>query len=294
MSRSRAARDLADNLRDIVGVEVRVSWENLRGRGGVWLVQWHDGPTVAAVRGHARRLVRWPLTMDALRFSRFHSAQATTAAMLCLADRGELPARPANATMMAESHLADTDTDTWAHLWAQAGELVEQANGDLYDIVALIRATVTKPRHDKRAPAPRPADRRQPAVTKPSHETLAPPRDGACRHCAAPLAPSRAGRPPSYCSPACRQAAHRAATAVTKPRHETTCAACETVFTTAPTGRPARHCSPTCRTRAWRRHAGHPQPTSAASDREALRTNGTRQRLSSKDTKVLDSLTINS
>jgi hypothetical protein len=62
--------------------------------------------------------------MTALRLSRFHSAQATTAAMLCLAGQGELPSRPANAIMMAENHLSDTDTDTdtWAHLWAQAGE----------------------------------------------------------------------------------------------------------------------------------------------------------------------------
>jgi hypothetical protein len=237
-SRSRAAGDLAHLLNSEVGIRVRVGWDNPSRRPGhgAWLVEWTDGPTVATMRGHAEDLVRYcrPLTITMLRFSRFPSPQASAAAMLALAHRGELPQRPASATLMAEHELCDTDTADWAHLWAHAGQLVEQADEDLYQVVALIHAAVTKPRDET------------PPETPPN----------TCQHCATPLAPTRSGRPGRYCGPACRQAAHRARHDVTKPRNETTCATCGRTFTPTGTGRPARHCSPACRTRAWRRTNG--------------------------------------
>jgi hypothetical protein len=256
-SRSRGARDLADLLSDKVGVDVRIGWENPSGRPGhgAWLVEWRDGPAVATMRGHAEDLAaRYcrPLTIAMLRFSRFRSDQAQTAAMLALAHHGELPELPALACLAADRELADTDTATWAHLWAhlwaQAGQLVEQADGDLYEVVALIHATVTKPRHETPPEPPRP-----------SHDPDGDAPPGACQHCAAPLAPpGRAGRPGRYCGPACRQAAHRAGIGgdVTKPRHETTCVTCGRTFTPTSVGRPPRHCSPACRTRAWRHTKG--------------------------------------
>ena len=189
------------------------------------------------MRSLAADLVRYcrPLDASVLRFSRYHSSRAAAAALLHLAARGELPERPASAAMMAEHELADTDAAAWTHLWAQAGHLAQQADGDLYAIVALVHATVTKP-HDETPPAP-------PVV--------------ACRRCATPLPLPSTGRPAHFCGLRCRQAAHRAASAVTKPRHETACATCGRTFITSVTGRPARHCSPACRTRTWRSRANH-------------------------------------
>jgi hypothetical protein len=237
-SRSRAATNLAYHLTDKVGTDVRVSWDNPSGRPGhgAWLVEWTDGPTVATMRGHAEDLVRYcrPLAIGMLRLSRLTTRQAWAAAMLALAHRGQLPQRPASAVAAAEHELSDTDTANWHHLWSHAGELVEQADHGLYQIVALIHATVTKPRHET------------PPQTTP----------GACQHCATPLAPTGTGRPGRYCRPACRQAAHRARQDVTKPSHETSCATCGGTFTPSGAGRPARHCSPACRARAWRHSKG--------------------------------------
>jgi hypothetical protein len=236
MSRSRAAAELARRLGDKVGVNVAVGWNAPTGPWpGAWMVEWIDGPTATTMRGLAADLVRYcrPLDASVLRFTRYHSSRATAAALLHLAARGELPERPASAAMMAERDLADTDAAAWTHLWAQAGHLAQQAGGDLYTIIALAHATVTKPHH----------------------ETPPEPSTGACRHCAAPLPKAATGRQARFCGPTCRQAAHRATAAVTKPRHETTCAACGRAFITGGTGRPARHCSSACRTRTWRRYA---------------------------------------
>jgi hypothetical protein len=153
--------------------------------------------------------------------------------MLTLAHSGDLPERPALALTAAEHELTDTDTADWHHLYDHAGQLIEQADEDLYQAVALIHAIVTKPRNE----------------TPPD----------ACQHCAAPLATTRTRRPARYCSPPCRQAAHRARATVTKPRNETRCATCSRAFTPSDTGRPPRHCSPTCRTRAWRHAKGQPR-----------------------------------
>lgn len=235
-SRSRAAAELERRLGDRVGVDVSVGWNAPTGPWpGGWMVEWIDGPTVTTMRGLAADLVRYcrPLDASALRFSRYHSARATAAALLHLAARGELPERPASAAMMAEHELADTDAAAWAHLCDHAGHLAQQAGGDLYTIVALVQATVTKPRH----------------------ETLPEPSTGACRHCAAPLPKATTGRPARFCGPTCRRSAHRAAATVTKPRHETACATCGRRFTASITGRPARHCSPACRARSWRSRA---------------------------------------
>ena len=60
----------------------------------------------------------------------------------------DLPERPALALAAAEHELSDTDTADWHHLRDHAGQLIEQAAEDLYQIVALIHATVTKPRHE--------------------------------------------------------------------------------------------------------------------------------------------------
>jgi hypothetical protein len=232
-SRSRAAADLTYHLNDKVGIHVDVRWDNPSGRPGhgAWQVEWTDGPTVETMRGHAEDLVRYcrPLTIATLRFSRRTTRQAWAAAMLTLAHRGQLPQHPANAVTAAEHELADTDTADWHHLWHHAGQLVAQTE-DLYTVVALIHTTVTKPRHET------------------------PP--GACQHCAAPLPTTSTGRPARYCSPPCRQAAHRARNAETKPRNETRCATCGSAFTPTSAGRPARHCSPACRTQAWRHAKG--------------------------------------
>jgi IstB-like ATP binding protein len=93
-------------------------------------------------------------------------------------------------------------------------------------------------------------------VTKPRNETPPPSSTTTrCPHCAKPLpTPAATGRPNRWCSPACRQAAHRQRTVVTKPRNETPCPTCGRPISTAATGRPARSCSPACRTRAWRTH----------------------------------------
>ena len=238
MSRPRAAAELARRLGDKVGVNVAVGWNAPTGPWpGAWMVEWIDGPTATTMRGLAADLVRYcrPLDASVLRFSRYHSSRAVAAALLHLAARGELPERPASAAMMAEHELADTDAAAWTHLWAQAGHLAQQAGGDLYTIVALVHDTVTKP-HDETPPAP-------PVV--------------ACRRCATPLPVPSTGRPAQFCGPGCRQTAHRAARAVTKPRHETPCATCGRTFITSVTGRPARHCSPACRTRTWRSRANH-------------------------------------
>jgi hypothetical protein len=238
-ARARAAANLAWHLTDKTGIPVQVSWDNPSGRpgGGTWLVAWTDGPTVATMRGHAEDLVRHcrPLTIDMLRFCRFTTRHAWTAAMLALANRGELPQRPVDAVAAAEHEVCDTDTAAWDHLWSHASQLIEQTDQDLYQVVALVHATVTKPRHETR-----------PETTP-----------GACQHCATPLTPTSTGRPGRYCSPACRQAAHRARHDVTNPRNETICAACGRAFTPSDAGRPAHYCSPTCRTRAWRRTKGH-------------------------------------
>ena len=233
-SRSRAAANLAYHLNTKVDVRLRVSWDNPSGRPGLgaWRIEWTDGPTVATMRGHAEDLVRFcrPLNIDMLRFSRPTTRQAWAAAMLTLAHRGQLPQHPASALAAAEHELSDTDTADWHYHWDHAGQLVEQADEDLYEVVALVHTTVTKPRHET------------PPHTPP----------GACQHCAAPLATTGTGRPARYCGPPCRQAAHRARDTVTKPRNETRCATCGRAFTPTGIGRPARHCSPACRTRAWR------------------------------------------
>ncbi len=240
-SRSRAAANLAWHLNDRLPIVVRVNWDNPSGRpgDGAWLIQWTDGPTVDTVRGHTVHLVRYcqPLTIDMLRFSRFTTGQAWAAAMLTLAHRGELPQRPALANLEAEHELWNTDTADWDHLWAHAGQLINQADHDLHDVVTLIHATGTKPRNET------------PPHTPPS----------TCAHCATPLVPTATGRPSRYCRPACRQAAHRARHDVTKPRNETTCATCGHTITRSSAGRPALHCSPACRTQAWRRAKGQPR-----------------------------------
>ncbi len=234
-SRSRAAANLAYHLNTKVDARLRVSWDNPSGRPGhgAWRVTWTDGPTVETMREHAENLVRYcrPLTIAMLRFSRSTTRQAWVAAMLTLAHRGDLPERPALALAAAEHELSDTDTADWHQLTDHAGQLLAQADQDLYQIVALIHTTVTKPHHET------------PPRTRP----------GACQHCAAPLATTRAGRPARYCGPPCRQAAHRTRATVTKPRNETRCATCNRAFTPTGAGRPARHCSAACRTRAWRR-----------------------------------------
>jgi hypothetical protein len=236
-NRSRAAANLAHHLNSTVDAQSRVDWDNSSGRPGhgVWRVTWTDGPTVETMRQYAENLMRYcrPLTITMLRFSRHTTRQAWVAAMLTLAHRGELPERPALALAAAEHELTDTDTADWHDLHDHAGQLVDQADQDLYRVVSLIHATVTKPRHE----------------TPPD----------ACQHCAAPLAATGAGRPARYCGPPCRQAAHRARATVTKPRHETSCATCNRTFTPTGAGRPARHCSPACRTRAWRHAKSRPR-----------------------------------
>jgi hypothetical protein len=235
-ARARCARALAEHLTDTTAIPVAVFWNNPTGRPGhgIWHVQWTDGPTTTAMRAHATAHARWvaPLDITTLRWSRQYTTIAWAAALLTRAERGALPDTATEAVALTEYDLHDTDAATWtASIMRSATELAH--HGDPHQIAAtLIAAGVTEPRNETPPPTA--------ATTR-------------CAHCAKALpTPASAGRPSRWCSPACRQAAHRQRTTVTKPRNETQCPACGQPISTAATGRPARTCSPACRTRIWR------------------------------------------
>jgi hypothetical protein len=239
-SRARSARALAEHLTDATGVLVTVSWDNPSGRPGkgTWRVEWTDGPTTTAMRalaaGHARFLA--PLDIATLRWSRQYTPTAWAAALLTRAEHATLPDTPTEAVALVEYDLHDTDATAWTSTTLNAAaDLARRTDGDPRQIAAaLIAVGVTKPRNE---------------TPPPSSTTTR------CPHCAKPLpTPAATGRPNRWCSPACRQAAHRQRTVVTKPRNETPCPTCGRPISTAATGRPARSCSPACRTRAWRTH----------------------------------------
>lgn len=132
--------------------------------------------------------------------------------------------------------------------------------------------------YDERRRASRtPSEPRQPIQIRP-------PDGVTCGLCGAPLNPAGRGRPPRWCSPNCRQGAHRqrrraaqegrqagsdhkpviSTTAANSRRYDqsraavaaakTSCAnlACARAFEPSATGRPARYCTPACRQAAHR------------------------------------------
>jgi hypothetical protein len=162
--------------------------------------------------------------------------RAWAAALLTRAEHGTLPGTAAEAVGLVEYDLCEANATTaWttSTLRAAAG-LARRSGGDPRQMAAALVAV---------------------GVTKPRHETLPPGASllARCSPCTKALpTPAPTGRPNRWCSPACRQAAHRRRITETKPRNETSCPACGRPVAVAATGRPARWCSPACRTRAWR------------------------------------------
>lgn len=235
-ARARAAGRLAEHLTTSAGLPVSVDWEPGRRRAdGSWRVEWSDGPTVEAIRALAAEHARWvrPLDTTALRYSRQYSPTAWAAALIAMAERGELPDTTNEAIGVVEYDLHHTHATAWTPHWPAALDLAHRGQQRPFLIAELL---ITD------------------GVTKPRHET-SPDR---CGHCRTPLLSEAggAGRPRRWCSPACRQAARRQTSTVTKPRYETLCAACGDPITPSSTGRPRRWCSPACRTRQWRTRGG--------------------------------------
>jgi hypothetical protein len=233
-ARARAASLLAEHLSAAVGMPVAIVWDNPSGRpaAGVWRLEWVDGPTTTTMRTLAAQHARWvrPLDTTTLRYSRTHTPPAWAAALLTMAERGELPDTPGEAVALVEYDLHDTDATAWATIWPVAVDLA---------------------RHCDQRPALMAATLIQGSVTKPCHET----DPHRCGHCGIALpTPAGTGRPRRWCSTGCRQAARRQTGPVTKPRHETFCAACGDPIRPTATGRGRRRrwCTPACRTRAWR------------------------------------------
>jgi hypothetical protein len=238
-SRAHAARRLAEHLSTATATPVTACWDNPTGRPahGAWRIQWADGPTVTTMRAlataHAR--LTTPLDLATVRFTRHHTSLTWAVVLLAHARAATLPATATAALALVEYDLADTDTTTLTPAdRAAATDLTRRGHHDPKQMATLLLSRVTKPHHQTPPPT---------TVARP-----------ACPHCGRHLpAAAATGRPARWCSPTCRQAAHRQRTAtVTKPRTETTCPVCGQPIHTAATGRPARWCSPTCRTRAWR------------------------------------------
>lgn len=245
-ARARAAANLATHLSDATGTPVVICWDNPTKRpgDGHWRVEWTDGPTTATMRGIAAAHARWvtPLEITKLRWARQYSPTAWAVALLTHAGQATLPATAHEAVALVEYDLPELDaTSCDPATRAAAADLTRAHHGDLHHMAtALITAGVTKP-GDETPPSP---------CTPTRH----------CGHCQRPIpAPAATGRPARWCSPTCRQAAHRQRHGtVTKPRNQTPCPACGRPIPTPATGRPARWCSPACRTRAWRTHPHSP------------------------------------
>jgi hypothetical protein len=231
-ARARAASLLAEHLTTAAGLPVTIGWDNPSDRpgAGAWHVEWVDGPTVATMRALAAEHAQWvrPLDVTTLRHSRTLTPTAWAAALLAMAERGELPATASEAVALVEYDLRDTNATAWALHWPAALDLTRHCDERPPAMAAaLIEAGVTKPRHE----------------ISPHH----------CGHCGATLPPpAGTGRPRRWCSTGCRQAARRQTGTITKPRYETFCAACGESITPTSTGRPRRWCSPACRSRGWR------------------------------------------
>ncbi|MBN1174617.1 MAG: hypothetical protein JXA67_20805 [Micromonosporaceae bacterium] len=238
-ARARAAATLATHLSQAIGTPVVICWDNptRRPAGGHWRVEWTDGPITATMRGIAAAHARWvtPLEVTKLRWARQYSPTAWAVALLAHAGQATLPDTAGEAVALVEYDLPELDATRWDPATHRAAaDLASRHHGDLHQMAtAIIAASVTKPGNET-PPAARTSTRH-------------------CSHCQHPMpTPAATGRPARWCSPACRQAAHRQRGTVTKPRNETPCPACGQPIPTTATGRPARWCSPACRTRAWR------------------------------------------
>jgi MYND finger len=85
-----------------------------------------------------------------------------------------------------------------------------------------------------------------------------PPKQPRCPRCGDPLPPQATGRPATYCSHACRQAAWRdSERQLATDARDTACQHCgatlwPSLWPQPSPGRPAIYCSPACRQAAWR------------------------------------------
>jgi hypothetical protein len=245
-ARTRAAANLATHLSHTTGTPVGLCWDNPTRQpgGGHWRVEWTDGPTTATMRSLAADHARWvtPLKITTLRWARQYSPTAWAVALLTHARQATLPGTAREAIALIEYDLHELDATSWDPATQHAAaDLAGRHHGDLHQMAAaLITADVTKPRNQT-PPVPRTPGRH-------------------CGHCQRPMpTPAATGRPARWCSPGCRQAAHRhRASTVTKPRNQTPCPACGQPIPTTATGRPTRWCSPACRTRAWRTRPHNP------------------------------------
>ncbi|MGC4857362.1 hypothetical protein ACLQ24_29350 [Micromonospora sp. DT4] len=232
---------LSQILSEWARAPVTVAWEAEGVGRGDWWVRWSDGPTVEAMRAHARShgVYLRPLDVTALRFARDYSPRAWAVALLSLAETQPEITDWHELLGVAESWLDDAeqpddagaDDEHVAHLVAVAGGRE----------AAMARAVFS-------------ARPQRLAVTQVRDEPV-------CPVCGAPVPRAGAGRPGRYCSPACRTRAwrRRSARAIgeTKTRDETRCPVCGASVPRAGVGRPARYCSPACRTRAWRQRPRH-------------------------------------
>jgi hypothetical protein len=241
---------LAQLLAEQVGAPVTVAWEGEGVGRGDWWVRWTDGPATVTLQGHARSQAAFlrPLDVTGLRWGRAYSPQAWALALI-----GQVEAQPELTDWRELLGAAETwlDEADWPERPADAAHATraEQLLAMAGDREAAIARDVL---------AGSPAAPASPAETKRSDETR-------CLMCGQPI-PLRAGagRPPRYCSPACRTRAwrRRTDTAETKPSDEIRCLTCGgPVAGRSGVGRPARYCSPACRTRAWRARTTNPAVT---------------------------------
>jgi hypothetical protein len=235
--RSVQARALAQHLTDQAHTPVTICWDNPSGRPGhgAWRVHWTDGPTTNRLRALAAAHARWvrPLPVDELLFSRQHSPQAWAAALLTRAHHATLPDTASAAVGLVEHDLHDTDAATRTDdTLRAAADLASHGHANPMRMAeALLTGHVTPRRNQPPQPRRGHQDRRTATTTtgqrplptqhntdRTSSQELHPingPQPSAvttprCGHCAAALpSPASTGRPPRWCSPACRTRAWR-------------------------------------------------------------------------------------
>jgi len=243
------------------GVEVVYERASNRVGDGNWWVSWRGGPTVAQMRAYVEAAAEWigtgrPLRGLALRYRRdLSDTQLALALDRAIAageyDDADLDAMSAGtglARSMAEYRANDLDLrEVDPAETAQFEALL--AGHDGYSLGWLV--TLLRARH---APADAPA-----AVTKSRHTSGGDADWRVCTHCGQPL-PNHLRSLARYCTPACRQAAHRTRLdTVTKPRN-TSCAVCSNPIAEPSdphrAGRHSVYCSPRCRQLAYRQRKG--------------------------------------
>ena len=236
MGRSEGARIWARVLSALAQVPVVVEWER-----PAWRVRWVDGPTLEVLRDRAAALARYrvasALPFEQLRFARSDSRVAVALGWLAQGRPGS-PTAARDAVAEVEAFCAVTGYPQLrfdARTLGAAELLSRVGQGDSAEMGALLaRAQPPVPAQPLlAAPLPDlpgrvesyrwpsggpPADLLGPTVPA-STSNGRPLAATACEHCGRPL-PSRTarrGRPPRFCSGACRTAAHRARHQATDP-----------------------------------------------------------------------------